>query len=187
MMLPDDDDINVVTGASVEQEDWSSTRQDWEDTFGIHSTGEPLQKKPIIVFPPGHTADLPRSAAPPMGPISVDSTPDQDAAREHISPEHFKVFTRPPSPSGSGSQRPPPLQFTSSSLAEMPDAGGMQRGEYAAYDGAERDLLSQSNAQAYGIPAPTPWVDQTQQLQMVAMQNRLAQMQAAQDQQIADK
>ena len=189
------DDINVVTGASVAPEEWSSSALDWEDPFGVRALGEPEAKKPHVVFPPTHTAEVQQHAGQAVDTITVDSTPDQDKAKDHISPEHFEVFT----PRGSGSQRLPPLQLPAGGLAERPDAGGLQQGGiqstttqgqgYYAYNGLERDLLSQANAQAYGVDmaAPPTWADENHQLQMSTMQNRIAQLQAANDQQAAEQ
>ena len=49
------DDLNVVTGATVEQEEWITGAQVWNDAFGIR---EPSAKVPRVVFPPTHTDDV---------------------------------------------------------------------------------------------------------------------------------
>ena len=57
MSLPAD--INVVTGASVAPEEWSSSELDWDDPYGTRAaaaaaaeSGEPQAKHPRVVFPP---------------------------------------------------------------------------------------------------------------------------------------
>ena len=95
-------------------------------------------------------------------------------------------------PEGSGSHRTPTQQATASSPTERSGAGGGQLGvlqstaaqpSYHAYDGLEKELLSNANAQAFGVDtaAPPTWTDSTHLQQMQLLQNQLAQLQLAHD------
>ena len=163
MSLPAD--INVVTGASVAPEEWSSSALDWDDPYGARAaasaaaeSGEPQAKHPRVVFPPGQEPEQQQGASQAVDTITVDSSPS-----DRISPEHFDVST----PEGSGSQRTPTLPPPASCPTERSDAGGSQQGglantatqqSYHAYNGLERELLSGPNAQAFGVGPAAPTV-----------------------------
>ena len=164
-------DIHVITGATMAPEEWSTSQLDWEDPFGERAAaaaaaerGEPPAKQPRVVFPPSHESEQQGGVRiQEVDTITVGSSPS-----DRISPEQFNMAT----PEGSGSQRTPTQQATASSPTERSGAGGGQLGvlqstaaqpSYHAYNGLERELLSNANARAFGVDtaAPPTWTDST--------------------------